>query len=401
MTAVHFTFVTIPVQTEVDSGTMIRSQIFKWKGCGERTEIGRFRKVDRTVAKPVEALILRERKLLKGSGSRRHSRQSRPVKNTTGLRRGCSRKLGQTSDWRRSRRAELERALALDPLHLPADFPLIDLYKQQGQDAKAAELSSKVSAALEQGDGKPDSTNSSPTAEAAYKNIQVLKSIPSDQLIPTMRFITASLGVECSYCHVPDHFEKDDKKPKEIARNMMRMMFAIDKDNFAGNREITCYSCHRGSTKPEETPVVASDVLNAPVAEKLAANLPTADELIHNYIQAVGGAAAIERITSRQEKGTATVAGKSFGVEIFTQDPDKQALIRHTPSGDSAAIFDGQQGWFSFPNRPTREMHEADLEAARIDADLHFPINIKKNCPELRVEYPEKIGTRAANVRER
>jgi len=88
------------------SGTMIRSQIFKWKGCGERTEIGRFRKVDRTVAKPVEALILRERKLLKGSGSRRHSRQSRPVKNTTGLRRGCSRKLGQTSDWRRSRRAE-------------------------------------------------------------------------------------------------------------------------------------------------------------------------------------------------------------------------------------------------------------------------------------------------------
>ena len=298
--------------------------------------------------------------------------------------------------------AHLERALALDPLHLPADFPLIDLYKQQGQDAKAAELSSKVSAALEQqsagGEGKPDSTNSSPTAEAAYKNIQVLKDISSDQLMPSMRFITASLGVECSYCHVPDHFEKDDKKPKEMARNMMRMMFAIDKDSFAGNREVTCYSCHRGSTKPEETPVVASDVLNAPVAEKLAANLPTADELIHDYIQALGGVAPIERITSRQEKGTATAAGKSFGVEIFTQDPDKQALIRHTPSGESAAIFDGQQGWFSFPNRPTREMHEADLEAARIDADLHFPINIKKNCPELRVEYPEKIGERAANV---
>ena len=213
-----------------------------------------------------------------------------------------------------------------------------------------------------------------------------------------MRFITASLGVECSYCHVPDHFEKDDKKPKEIARNMMRMMFAIDKDSFAGNREVTCYSCHRGSTKPEGTPAVASDVVSVSVAEKLAANLPTADELIHNYIQAVGGAAAIERIASREEKGSATLVGKSFGVEIFTQDPDKQALIRHTPSGDSAAIFDGQQGWFSFPNRPTREMHEADLEAARIDADLHFPINIKKNCAELRVEYPEKIGTRAANV---
>lgn len=311
--------------------------------------------------------------------------------------------------------AHLERAVSLDPLHLPADFPLIDLYKQQGQDAKAAELSSKVSTALEQqsagGDAKPgpatDATNSSPRAEAVYKNIQVLKDVPSNQLIPTMRFITASLGVECSYCHVPDHFEKDDKKPKEIARGMMRMMFAIDQNSFAGTREVTCYSCHRGSTKPEGTPDVASDVVNKvdsknetspSVAEKFVANLPTADEMIHDYIQALGGAAAIARITSREEKGAITAAGKSFSVEIFTQDPDKQALIRHTPSGDSATIFDGQQGWFSFPNRPTREMHEADLESARIDANLHFPINIKKSCAELRVEYPEKIGGRAANV---
>src|SRR5580692_10768508 len=79
---------------------MIRSRIFQWKGCGERTKIGRFRKVDRTVAKPVEALIPRERKFLKGSGGRRHRRQSRPVEKATGLRRGCSRKLGRTSGWR-------------------------------------------------------------------------------------------------------------------------------------------------------------------------------------------------------------------------------------------------------------------------------------------------------------
>ena len=66
-------------------------------------------------------------------------------------------------------------------------------------------------------------------AESVFKNIQVLKGVPSDQLIPSMRFITASLGVECSYCHVPEHFEKDDKKPKQIARDMMRMMLTIDK----------------------------------------------------------------------------------------------------------------------------------------------------------------------------
>lgn len=31
-------------------------------------------------------------------------------------------------------------------------------------------------------------------AEEVYKNIQVLKGVPADQLIPTMQFITASLG---------------------------------------------------------------------------------------------------------------------------------------------------------------------------------------------------------------
>ena len=93
-------------------------------------------------------------------------------------------------------------------------------------------------------------------AEEQFKNIQVLKGIPADQLIPAMQFITASLGVECQFCHVEGAFEKDDKKPKQTARKMMEMMFAINKDNFAGHREVTCYSCHRGSTGPIGTPPV-------------------------------------------------------------------------------------------------------------------------------------------------
>src|SRR5271155_4779243 len=96
-------------------------------------------------------------------------------------------------------------------------------------------------------------------AEEQFKNIQVLKGIPADQLIPAMQFITASLGVECQFCHVEGAFEKDDKKPKETARKMMEMMFAINKDNFDGHREVTCYSCHRGSTDPVGTPLVMAE----------------------------------------------------------------------------------------------------------------------------------------------
>jgi photosynthetic reaction center cytochrome c subunit len=44
--------------------------------------------------------------------------------------------------------------------------------------------------------------------------------------------------------------EKDDKKPKQVARKMMQMMFAINQENFEGKREVTCYSCHRGALIP-------------------------------------------------------------------------------------------------------------------------------------------------------
>src|ERR1700739_2170141 len=94
-------------------------------------------------------------------------------------------------------------------------------------------------------------------AEEQFKNIQVLKGTPAEQLFPTMQFIAASLGVECEFCHVHNAFDKDDKKPKKTARKMMEMMFAINKDNFEGHREVTCYSFHRGSPHPLAIPCVA------------------------------------------------------------------------------------------------------------------------------------------------
>ena len=304
--------------------------------------------------------------------------------------------------------AHLERAVTIDPFHLPADMPLIDLYKRQGNVAKAAALADKISAVVDRQSNetkeKPVAGSSLQTAEAVFKNIQVLKGVSSDQLIPAMRFITMSLGVECNYCHMQDHFDKDDKKPKQIARDMMRMMFAIDKDSFEGNREVTCYSCHRGSLKPEAVPIVMGapqvkpQTTVASAIEKLPVNMPTADQLIDNYIRALGGADAIEKITSREEHGTTTLGREAIRFEVFTQNPDKQAVIRHLPSGASMIVFDGREGWSSMPGRPVRDMKGADLDAAQMDADLHFPLHIKQLFAEMQVEYPENIGDREAYV---
>src|SRR5215469_4008092 len=86
------------------------------------------------------------------------------------------------------------------------------------------------------------------TAQKAFKNVQVLKDIPADDLVPTMQFVSGSLGVECDFCHVRDGFEKDDKEPKRTARRMMRMELAINGRDVDSRRAVTCYTCHRGQT---------------------------------------------------------------------------------------------------------------------------------------------------------
>src|ERR1700683_4143246 len=101
------------------------------------------------------------------------------------------------------------------------------------------------------------------TAGEAFKNIQVLKDIREDQLRPSMRYIAAALGVNCEFCHVPNHFEADDKPEKARARDMMKMMFAINTDNFHGHREITCYTCHRGNSHPVGTPAIPHEAPRA------------------------------------------------------------------------------------------------------------------------------------------
>jgi hypothetical protein len=237
------------------------------------------------------------------------------------------------------------------------------------------------------------------TAEEVYKNVQVLKGVPADQVIPAMQFMSASLGVECEHCHVEHAFDKDDKKPKQTARKMIQMMFAVNKDNFNGHREVTCYSCHHGAADPVGTPLIGNEepkaephgAMNTGAANP--ATLPPADQLIDNYVQALGGADALQKISSRIEKGTLTGFGdRQFPVEVFAKAPDKRLSVMHMPNGESITAYDGRTGWLGFSHGPPHEMSGGELSSARMDADFHFALRLKHTFSQLRVERPEQIG---------
>jgi len=230
-------------------------------------------------------------------------------------------------------------------------------------------------------------------AEEQFKNIQVLKGIPAEQIIPSMQFIAASLGVECDYCHVHGSMEKDDKKPKVTARKMMAMMMAINKENFEGHREVTCFSCHRGAANPVATPIIEEA---KPAAEEKKSGegkpaLPAADQLLDKYLAAAGGADALQKISSRVQKGMLTAfGGQHFPVEIYSKAPGKRISVMHLQAGESITAFDGKQGWLGVPGR-VHMMSAAENDAARIDADLYFAVHVKSAYEKFRVDTGEKI----------
>jgi len=233
-------------------------------------------------------------------------------------------------------------------------------------------------------------------AEQEYKNVQALKGIPAEQIIPAMQFIAASLGVECEYCHVPRAFEKDDKKPKVTARKMIGMMMAINKENFEGHREITCYSCHRGSANPVATPIISAEEPKREAAESSKTGepkpvFPPADQLLDKYVAAIGGADALQKVTSRVQKGTLIAfGGQHFPVDVYSKAPEKRLSVMHLSNGDSITAFDGKQGWLSVPGR-VHMMSTMENAAARIDADLYFPLHVKTLYEKFQVDAGEKI----------
>jgi photosynthetic reaction center cytochrome c subunit len=233
-------------------------------------------------------------------------------------------------------------------------------------------------------------------AEEQFKNIQVLKGIAADQVIPAMQFIAASLGVECDYCHNREKMDSDEKKPKKTARAMMTMMFNINKSNFDGRLEVTCYSCHRGAAMPVGIPVLKEEEVEAPGAagKKPGENaaLPKPEELLDKYLAAVGGAAALDKITSRVQTGQLLAfGGQTFPAELYSKAPDKRVSTMHLKGGDSVTAFDGQHGWLSVPGRPAHMMSASENEAARLDADLHFAEHVKTLYSKFTVEDGEKI----------
>ena len=237
-------------------------------------------------------------------------------------------------------------------------------------------------------------------AEQTYKNITALKGTPADQLVPTMQFMAASLGVECSFCHVQGKPDADDKNAKKTAREMIAMTMMINKTSFNGRLQVSCNSCHNGHERPAAVPPVLDS--DAPPAHPTAATsaaaptasgaAPAADDIIAKYIAAVGGADAMHKVNSRVMKGVILAGGTESPIDVVTKAPNKRITTSHNGDNHSITAFDGTAGWMGSVGRPARDMSAAESAASGIDAEFYLALRLKEIYPQLRRGRPETVN---------
>jgi photosynthetic reaction center cytochrome c subunit len=268
------------------------------------------------------------------------------------------------------------------------------------------------------------------------KNIQVLKDVPVDQLMLTMQYIAASLGVQCTYCHVQGQNDLDDKETKKTAREMMQMVDKLNATFFDGKPRVSCASCHNGRSKPVRTPPLAIEMTPEQAAAAAAARgrggrggpggpggpggqagapggpggqgrgaqpapppepTETVDEIIAKYVQALGGQQALQNAKTRVMTGTvtsrdlvtsnATVQEKATGeyrIDIATQ-PIPTIRATNGKTAWTVGGGGGRGGGGSAPPDAPRDLAGFQMQQGLRLADFALPLHLKERYETLLV----------------
>src|SRR5580658_1921469 len=254
------------------------------------------------------------------------------------------------------------------------------------------------------------------TAGETFKNVTTasLKPLTVDDFMGAMGVISADLGLDCADCHPGAGTDKVnfviDTPQKITARKMIDMVAVINKTNFNGVQNVTCWTCHHGKERPANT-ITLDKLYGSPndehddfVAQQPGE--PKGTEVLDKYIAALGGAQKLATLKSFIATGTSVGyeglgGGGSF--QIFAKAPDQRSTVivfkDHPERGDTHRVYNGEIGWNKTPRNavPEIELHGSELDGVRVDALLSFPGNIKTALTGLRTATAD-IGDRDVEV---
>jgi hypothetical protein len=200
----------------------------------------------------------------------------------------------------------------------------------------------------------------------------------------------------------------EDTPLKQATRRMLLMTKQINDTNFGGRQAVTCYSCHRGMQRPKLTPSLVL-LYGKPSEEpddvvSRASDAPEASKIFDKYLAAIGGAARVAALTSYVATGTyqGWDDRQPSPLQVYAQAPNHRLWQWYSVFGNRTMVYDGREGWITAsPSErpvPIEFLSGQELDGIRVEAELTFPMRIKKALTQLRVGLPISIGDRDVDV---
>jgi zinc protease len=151
-------------------------------------------------------------------------------------------------------------------------------------------------------------------------------------------------------------------------------------------------SATNASSDTKATPAAG---VSAPAAPAL-----TADQILENYIKAIGGRENWKKLTTRISTGTIDVPAMNLSglVTVREKAPNRSIFTVNFNGAVFQQGFDGTIGWSNDPQNGLREQAGEELAETKRDSDFYHPLDLKQMYSKITVAGTDKIDDRDAYI---
>ncbi|MGB7925923.1 MAG: S41 family peptidase [Pyrinomonadaceae bacterium] len=152
---------------------------------------------------------------------------------------------------------------------------------------------------------------------------------------------------------------------------------------------------------PRPLPTPQSELARKAAEQASLDETDTIARIIDRYVEAKGGRAALEKLTSRVSKGRMEMAavGLNGPVELYEKAPNRSILIVDMPGlGIMQRGYDGREGWWQDSLMGYIKLSGDMLTKARREAEFHKDIKLRELYPLIVFGGRTKVGEREAYV---
>ena len=125
-----------------------------------------------------------------------------------------------------------------------------------------------------------------------------------------------------------------------------------------------------------------------------SAAAPSIDQILDKFVQAIGGKAAHEKLTSSASKGSFEIPamGATGTVEAYAKAPNKTVtIVTIAGFGEVREGYNGTTAWAQDPMNGLREKSGVELARTKLDADFYRFTRLKQLFPKMELKGKEKV----------